>query len=63
VHININPKIVQKRNVPITAIVIRHDLANRLCGNMRRYKRRIETLVRNKAIEYIGTLTQNGCIS
>jgi hypothetical protein len=63
VHINMNPKIVQKRKAPITAIVIQHALTNRGCGNRRRYNRRIETLVRNKAIEYAGTLTQNGCSS
>jgi hypothetical protein len=58
-----NPKTVQKRKAPITAIVIQHALTNRGCGNRRRYNRRIETLVRNKEIEYIGTLTQNGCSS
>jgi hypothetical protein len=60
VHINMNPKIVQKRKAPITAIVIQHALTNRGCGKSRRYNRRIETLVRNKEIEYAGTLTQNG---
>jgi hypothetical protein len=51
------------RKAAIDAIIIQHVLTNFFSGNKRRYKRRIETLVRNRAIEYTGTLTKNGCAS
>jgi hypothetical protein len=60
---NIHPNTVQIRKAAIDAIIIQQVLTNCLPGNKRRYKRRIETLVRNRAIEYIGTLTKNGCVS
>ena len=47
----------------MTAITIQQAWINRLSGNTRKYKRRMETFVRKRAIEYIGTLTQNGCVS
>lgn len=62
-HMNINPAIVHTRKAAMMAITTQQAWLNLFSENTRKYKRRMETFVRKRATEYIGTLTQKGCVT